>query len=143
MRGLARQDHEARGVVRLVLDVLGEHLQAVDRRRELGRKRRARDVAGLGNVPRGAGRVGCDHRLVAVLADDGLRGLDGVQPPGTYMVVTEEEEIPGLSFQAWRRVSTQIHLPAMGVQSAQEQVTTIEPQDLAHARARDNEEQLT
>ena len=33
-----------------------------------------------------------------------LGGLDGMRPPGTYMVITEEEEITGLSFLAWRRM---------------------------------------
>jgi hypothetical protein len=66
-----------------------------------------------------------------------LPGLDGPQPAGTYLVVTEEEEIPGLSFLAWKRVATVIHLPAMGVASAIEQVITIQPQDLVAAQTRD------
>jgi hypothetical protein len=71
-----------------------------------------------------------------------LGGLDGVQPPGTYMVSTEEEEIPGLSFLAWRRVSSHIHLPAIGIESGQEQVNSIDPLDLVKAQARDAEEQF-
>jgi hypothetical protein len=71
-----------------------------------------------------------------------LGGLDGLQPPGTYMVITEEEEIAGLSFLAWRRVSSQIYLPAIGVQSGQEQVVNIDPKDLTRAQARDCEEQF-
>jgi hypothetical protein len=66
-----------------------------------------------------------------------LGGLDGEQPAGTYMVLTEEEEIPGLSFIAWRRVATQIYLPAIGLETGQEQVVTIDPKDLAAARQRD------
>lgn len=69
-----------------------------------------------------------------------IRGLEGMQPSGDYTVVTEEEEIPGLSFQAWRRVSTQIYLPAIGAQSAQEQASTIDPRDLAHALESDRGE---
>lgn len=68
-----------------------------------------------------------------------LRGVDTELPPGTYMVITEEEEIPGLSFLAWRRVATQIYLPAMGGEAAQEQVVTIDPKDLAQARKIDTE----
>lgn len=70
-----------------------------------------------------------------------LAGLDGPQPSGSYMVITEEEEIPGLSFIAWRRVATQIYLPAIGMASGKEQVVTIDPQDLMKARKRDNEGQ--
>lgn len=66
-----------------------------------------------------------------------LGGVDGLQPAGTYLVVTEEEEIPGLSFLAWKRVATLIHLPATGVSSAKEQVVTIEPKDLIAAQTRD------
>jgi hypothetical protein len=66
-----------------------------------------------------------------------IRGMDGQEPPGTYTVVTDEEEIPGLSFQAWRRVSTVIRLPSDDRASAQEQYTTIDPQDLIAAQERD------
>ncbi|MFD1623383.1 hypothetical protein [Azospirillum griseum] len=40
-----------------------------------------------------------------------LTGLDAVQPPGVYSVEIEEELIEGLSFPAYRRVSTVILLP--------------------------------
>lgn len=66
-----------------------------------------------------------------------LTGLDGVQPAGTYKVVTEEEELPNLSFVAWRRIATLMYLPAIGTKSAREQVVTIDPKDLAVAVARD------
>jgi hypothetical protein len=41
-----------------------------------------------------------------------LAALDGVQPAGTYRLVEEEEEIAGLSFVAFRRVATLLHVPA-------------------------------
>jgi hypothetical protein len=66
-----------------------------------------------------------------------LAGLDGLQPAGNYLVETDEEEIPGLSFLAWKRVATFIHLPATGIASAMEQVATIQPQDLVAAQTRD------
>jgi hypothetical protein len=37
-----------------------------------------------------------------------LKGLDHPQPAGTYDVETEEELLEGLSFPAYRRVSTTI-----------------------------------
>lgn len=41
-----------------------------------------------------------------------LSALDGQQPPGTYLVVTEEEPIEGVSFTAYRRTARMFHLPA-------------------------------
>ena len=67
---LARQHDEARGVVRLVLDVLGEDVEPVDFGGEPRRDRAARLVAALGDLARGAGRVGGDDRLDSELADD-------------------------------------------------------------------------
>src|SRR6185369_28868 len=61
---------EACRVVCLVLDVLGQHLEAVNLGRELRRERAARDVARLGDMPRRARGIGRDHGLVAVLADE-------------------------------------------------------------------------
>ena len=68
-----------------------------------------------------------------------LGELDSAQPAGTYMVVTDEEEIPGLSFLAWRRIATQIYLPAIGGPSRQEQVIDIDPRTLAIAMKRDSD----
>jgi hypothetical protein len=42
-----------------------------------------------------------------------LAELDAPQPAGTYRVVTDEEEILGLSMLAYRRVATALHLPAI------------------------------
>ena len=64
-------------------------------------------------------------------------GLDGTQPAGTYVVVTDEEEIPGLSFVSWRRVGTSLRLPAVGRNTGLEQVITVNPQDLAEALEKD------
>jgi len=56
-----------------------------------------------------------------------LSGIDAPQPPGTYRLVTEEEEIPGLSFVAFRRTATMLHLPAVSVTSATHQVVSVDP----------------
>ncbi|MBI2718230.1 MAG: hypothetical protein HY245_13610 [Rhizobiales bacterium] len=64
-------------------------------------------------------------------------GLDGPQPAGAYIVVTEEEPIPGLSFESWRRVKTSLRLPAIGRDTGWEQAITINPQDLADALTKD------
>lgn len=41
-----------------------------------------------------------------------LKGVDRLLPPADYRVVTDEELIDGLSFSAYRRVSTAIFVPA-------------------------------
>jgi hypothetical protein len=81
------------------------------------------------------------HDMITFRHPFELAELPGTQPPGTYMVVTDEEEIPGLSFLAWRRLVTQIHIPAIGGFSGQEQVTDIDPRKLAMAVKRDAERQ--
>ena len=63
-----------------------------------------------------------------------LKGTDGVQPPGTYAVETDEEQIPGLSFLAYRRISTTIVLSVPYAGGAVRQVVTIDPADLEAAQ---------
>ena len=67
-----------------------------------------------------------------------LRDIVGTQPPGTYQVETVELEIDGLSFVAFRRISTTITLPAMGSSDARRQFVEIDPADLAAAQQRDS-----
>jgi hypothetical protein len=66
-----------------------------------------------------------------------LDGLNETHPAGTYMVVTQEEEVSGVSPVSWRRIATEIHLPAIGVQGAQAQAVKINPEDLAEIQIRD------
>ena len=56
-----------------------------------------------------------------------LAALEATQPAGTYRVVTEEEEIDGLSFVAFRRTATLLHLPALSTASATQQVVNVDP----------------
>ena len=42
-----------------------------------------------------------------------LPELEGPQPAGTYRLVTDEEEISGLSFLAFRRTGTMLRLPSL------------------------------
>jgi hypothetical protein len=44
-----------------------------------------------------------------------LEAFDHPQPAGTYRVVVEEEAIPGLTFLAYHRTATMLHLPALSV----------------------------
>jgi len=41
-----------------------------------------------------------------------LKGVDRLLPPANYRVITDEELIEGLSFPAYRRISTAIFVPA-------------------------------
>jgi hypothetical protein len=66
-----------------------------------------------------------------------LRDVVGTQPPGTYQVETVELAIDGLSFVAFRRISTTIMLPAVGTSNARRQFVEIDPADLADAQQRD------
>lgn len=66
-----------------------------------------------------------------------LDALDGVQPAGTYRVETDEELLPGLSFDAFQRVATMLHLPAMSAPGGRRQVVTVDPAELAAALAAD------
>jgi hypothetical protein len=67
-----------------------------------------------------------------------LKGLDGVQPAGTYDIETEEELLEGLSFEAYRRVSTTMtrRQPATG---ALLQAQVVDPAELDRAIAADRE----
>ncbi len=53
--------------------------------------------------------------------------------PGTYVIETDEELLQGVSFPAYRRVSTRIHLTRPGGV----QVVTVDPKDLERAIAAD------
>ena len=66
-----------------------------------------------------------------------LQGADRMVPAGDYRVLTDEELIEGLSFPAYRRVSTVIFLP--GTRPGSWEMLTIDPRDLAAAQERDCE----
>jgi len=62
-----------------------------------------------------------------------LGGVEGVQPPGTYEVDTEEEQIDGISVVAWRRVATMMLIARDGAA----QSFRIDPVDLDASLLRD------
>ena len=65
-----------------------------------------------------------------------LRGWAEPHPAGTYALETEDELIEGLSFPAWRRISTTI-THRSGQAQAVTQVLPVDPRDLARALAAD------
>ena len=64
-----------------------------------------------------------------------LSHLDEMQPAGTYVVEVDEELIEGLSFLAYRRVATTIHLPFGRGGANSMQAVRVDPQELAAAQA--------
>jgi hypothetical protein len=82
------------------------------------------------------------NRIVTFEQSFTIAGLDSPQPAGTYMIVTEEEAIPGLSFESWRRVETSLRLPALGRDTGKEQAITINPRDLDAALLKDAKHSL-
>lgn len=59
------------------------------------------------------------------------------QPAGAYLVVTDEEEISGLSFLAFRRVATMLRLPSVATHGRREEVIFIAADELSAALAAD------
>ena len=57
--------------------------------------------------------------------------------PGTYDVETDEERLEGVSFEAYRRVQTLVHLPPTPATPGRSRTLTVDPDDLEAALARD------
>jgi len=66
-----------------------------------------------------------------------LGAFEEVLPPGTYDVETDEELLEGLSFRAYRRTQTLIHLPAKSGNRGLSRALTIDPNELNAALKRD------
>lgn len=79
------------------------------------------------------------RKSVTFLHPFSLAGVDEKLEAGTYIVETLEEAIEGLSFIAYRRISTMIETAAKGYGRAARQVVAIEPRDLEAAQELDAE----
>lgn len=77
------------------------------------------------------------YRLVTFLHPFSLAGVEGERPAGTYAIETTEAPITGLSFLAYRRVSTTIDLPSNFSAMLSRQLVDIDPRDLEAAEKRD------
>ncbi len=64
-----------------------------------------------------------------------LKGVDRLLPPASYRVITDEELIEGLSFPAYRRISTAIFVPAPSGSAVE--MAAIDPADLQAAQDQD------
>lgn len=69
-----------------------------------------------------------------------LPGFGVLQPPGEYRVDQDEELIEVFSRLAWRRVSSFVHLPAIGVSSQTRQMVPVNPGDLDVILKKDKEQ---
>ena len=68
-----------------------------------------------------------------------LKSGDAALPAGTYRLVTEEEEILGLSFPAYRRTATMLHTPAVAIRAGPRQAFPVEPEELEAALEADTQ----
>jgi hypothetical protein len=68
-----------------------------------------------------------------------LPEFEGPQPAGAYRLVTDEEEISGLSFLAFRRIGTMLRLPSLTTSGGPEQMISIDANQLAAALSADGE----
>jgi hypothetical protein len=66
-----------------------------------------------------------------------LDGIAETRQAGTYLVETEEEQLQGVSFEAWRRLETVIHLPQQPGGPMVDQVVAVSPKALEVALALD------
>jgi len=66
-----------------------------------------------------------------------LKGIDRTLPAGDYKVVTDEDLIEGLSFPAYRRMSTMIIIPADLHRRSSIEMVTVDPGDLQAAQDHD------
>jgi hypothetical protein len=62
-----------------------------------------------------------------------LGSFDAAQPAGTYRLVIDEEEILGLSFPAYRRISTVLHIPSGAGASNNQQAFPVDVEELKAA----------
>jgi hypothetical protein len=63
-----------------------------------------------------------------------IRGVDRLLPAGDYEVITDEETIDGLSFEAFRRIATMIIVPKEGARGLATEMVSIGSVDLADAQ---------
>ena len=79
------------------------------------------------------------HYTVNFSAPFALRGVNEIQPPGDYAIDEDEELIDGISWLAYRRVATFIHLPAISSNSRTSQLVAIDHSELEAAVRQDHE----
>ena len=71
-----------------------------------------------------------------------LRGLEGAQPAGEYVILTDDERIEGLSRIAYRRVATQLQTPARFASQSRTQSYAISQTELDAALMKDRHQTI-
>ncbi len=66
-----------------------------------------------------------------------LRGVEGIQPAGEYVVVADDELIDSVSVVAYRRVATMLCLPALAAPQNFTQLVSVSQTDLDVAVLKD------
>ncbi len=66
-----------------------------------------------------------------------LMGIADEQPPGSYTVETDEEQLPYVSFPAYRRIATLMRLPPRPGSTERGRVVDLDPRELAALLAAD------
>lgn len=77
------------------------------------------------------------RRTVTFTRPFSVSGIDEIQLPGSYVVETDEELLPDLSFPAYRRVATLIWLRSQPGHPPAERMVDIDPLELEAAQERD------
>lgn len=78
--------------------------------------------------------------IVHVSAPFALRGVDEVQTPGDYAIDQDEDLVDGVSWLAYRRVATFIHLPSISTDMMTAQLVEIGFSELEAALQEDREQ---
>lgn len=79
------------------------------------------------------------HSVVRFARPFSLAGIDGAQPAGDYEIDHDEELIDGMTWHAWRRVGTYMHLPATAARGRRSQLVTVDFAELTAALKQDQE----
>lgn len=79
------------------------------------------------------------HSIAHFEAPFALGGMEGKLPAGDYDIDHDEELVDGMSWLAWRRVATFIHVPARTVKSSTSQLVAIDHDELETALKLDRE----
>jgi hypothetical protein len=66
-----------------------------------------------------------------------MSAFENFLPAGTYRVVTDEEEIIGLSFLAYQKISTILQTPSISASRGLSENVPVQPADLAKALEKD------
>lgn len=80
------------------------------------------------------------HSVVHFSAPFRLRGVDELQPAGDYAIDEDEDLIEGVSWLAYQRIATFIHLPAISANKMTEQLVQIDFSDLEAVLKQDREQ---